>query len=104
MFGVTGRLPRLAEVKYAESRVSRASWSLTHGGPKARESSPIFGRSSLMTSAPKSARFWLAQGPASTRERSRTRIFDKGPAIRLPPLVAILAYHGLLHHAAASMR
>jgi hypothetical protein len=40
MFSVTDRLPRLADVKYAESRVSRASWSLTHGGPKARESSP----------------------------------------------------------------
>src|SRR5205085_529551 len=32
-----------------------------------------------MTSAPRSARFWPAQGPASTRERSRTRMCERGP-------------------------
>src|SRR6185295_1895784 len=64
-----------------ESFVSRPSLSLTQGGPKARESSPTFGRSTLMTSAPRSARFCPAQGPARTRDRSRTRMCDNGPAM-----------------------
>src|SRR5260370_38597271 len=34
-----------------------------------------------MTSAPRSARFCPAQGPASTRERSRTRMCESGPAM-----------------------
>src|SRR5882672_2818022 len=74
-------LPRLAEVNYAESLLSRPSLSFTQGGPKARESSPAPGRSTLMTSAPRSARFCPAQGPASTRERSRTRMCESGPAM-----------------------
>src|SRR5947207_7981309 len=35
-----------------------------------------------MPSAPRSARFWPAQGPASTRDRSRTRMCDSGPAMQ----------------------
>src|SRR5437867_4464755 len=79
-------LPRLADVKYAESLLSRPSLSFTHGGPKARESSPEPGRSTLITSAPRSARFCPAQGPASTRERSRTRMCESGPAMGFRPL------------------
>src|SRR5688572_9114992 len=70
---VTDFLPRLAQAKYADSPVSLPAASFSHGGPKARESSPFPGRSTLITSAPRSARFWVAQGPASTRVRSRTR-------------------------------
>src|SRR5215831_9941003 len=43
------------------------------GGPQRRVSSPWPGRSILITSAPRSARFCVAHGPASTRVRSRTR-------------------------------
>src|SRR5258706_582930 len=81
MLSVIDFLPRLADVKYAESLLSRPSLSFTQGGPKARESSPEPGRSTLMTSAPRSARFCPAQGPASTRERSRTRMCESGPAM-----------------------
>src|SRR5258708_12461091 len=35
-----------------------------------------------MTSAPRSARFCPAHGPASTRDRSRTRMCDNGPAMQ----------------------
>src|SRR3954465_1561703 len=84
MLSASDFLPRFAELKYAESFVSLPSPSRSHGGPKARESSPTPGRSTLMTSAPRSARFWLAQGPASTRERSRTRMCERGPATGLP--------------------
>src|SRR3990172_1656888 len=76
---VTDFLPRLAEAKYADSRVSFPSRPFSHGGPNARESSPVPGRSILITSAPRSARFWPHHGPASTRERSSTRIWDRGP-------------------------
>ncbi|CFN74703.1 Uncharacterised protein [Bordetella pertussis] len=41
-------------------------------------SSPAPGRSILMTSAPRSARFWVHQGPASTRVRSSTRMPVRG--------------------------
>src|SRR6267378_8179208 len=81
MLSVIDFLPRLADVKYAESLLSRPSLSFTQGGPKARESSPEPGRSTLITSAPRSARFCPAQGPASTRERSRTRMCESGPAM-----------------------
>src|SRR5688500_9695066 len=77
-------LPRLAARKYADSVVSLPLASLSQGGPKARESSPFFGRSILMTSAPRSARFWPVHGAASTRERSSTLICDKGPAMLTP--------------------
>src|SRR6185312_2172995 len=45
----------------------------------ARVSSPAPGRSILITSAPRSARICVAQGPASTRDRSRTRMDDNAP-------------------------
>src|SRR6267378_793125 len=86
MLSVIDFLPRLADVKYAESLLSRPSLSFTQGGPKARESSPEPGRSTLITSAPRSARFCPAQGPASTRERSRTRMCESGPVMSFRPL------------------
>src|SRR5260221_2752249 len=81
MLSVIDFLPRLADVKYAESLLSRPALPFTQGGPKARESSPEPGRSTLITSAPRSARFCPAQGPASTRERSRTGMCESGPAM-----------------------
>ncbi len=66
------RLLRLAQVKYAASRSPLGPWN--QGGPKLRVSSPVPGRSTLMTSAPRSARSWVAQGPASTRLTSTTRM------------------------------
>ena len=45
----------------------------SNDGSHARLSSPLPGRSSLMTSAPKSASSWAAHGPASTRAMSSTR-------------------------------
>src|SRR3954452_20529592 len=84
MLSVIDFLPRFAELKYAESFVSRPVRSLIHGGPKARESSPTPGRSTLITSAPRSARFRLAQGAASTRDKSRTRMCERGPATPPP--------------------
>src|SRR5262245_14124412 len=81
MFRAIDFLPRFADVKYAESLVSRPCASFTQGGPKARESSPTPGRSTLITSAPRSAMFWPAHGPASTRDRSRTRTCESGPGI-----------------------
>src|SRR6266545_2721274 len=41
---------------------------------RTRRSSPRGGRSTLMTSAPRSARKAAQYGPAMTRERSRTRM------------------------------
>src|SRR6266568_8958621 len=78
MSRVTDFLPRFTERKYADSRVSFPYLSLRKGGPQLRVSSPDPGRSTLMTSAPRSARFCDAQGPARTRERSRTRICESG--------------------------
>ncbi len=49
-----------------------------HGGPQARVSSPPSGRSTLMTSAPRSPSSIAASGPASTREKSATRIPSSG--------------------------
>jgi hypothetical protein len=54
--------------------VSRPSASFRKGGPQVRVSSPLPGRSILITSAPRSARVCVHQGPASTRDRSSTRI------------------------------
>ncbi|SOZ23098.1 hypothetical protein CBM2608_A210122 [Cupriavidus taiwanensis] len=59
--------------------MSRPSSSLSQGGPQVRVSSPAPGRSILITSAPKSARFWAHHGPARTRVRSRTRRWLKAP-------------------------
>jgi hypothetical protein len=58
--------------------VSRPSLSLRKGGPQPRVSSPPGwsspgGRSTLITSAPRSARTCVHHGPASTRDRSSTR-------------------------------
>ncbi|MNR43022.1 hypothetical protein D3C85_1616030 [compost metagenome] len=41
-------------------------------GPHARVSSPMCGFSILMTFAPRSAKVCVAQGPATTRVRSKT--------------------------------
>src|SRR6187455_2921981 len=51
------------------------------GGPQARVSSPVLLRSTLMTSAPRSARIWPAHGPARMRASSRTRRPVNGPGI-----------------------
>src|SRR5262245_58713103 len=83
-FTVTDFLPRLALAKYADSVVSLPDASFNHGGPKARESSPVLGRSILITSAPRSARFCPVHGAASTRDRSMTRIWHNGPAMASP--------------------
>src|ERR1044071_6547328 len=49
------------------------------GGPQPRVSSPAPGRSTLITSAPRSARVWPAQGPARMRASSSTRTPASGP-------------------------
>ena len=74
-------LPRLAQAKYADSAVSRPCASLSHGGPNARESSPFFGRSTLITSAPRSARFCAAHGPAQHAGQVENTDSFKGPGI-----------------------
>src|SRR5439155_747362 len=56
----------------------------TKGGPQPRVSSPLPLRSTLMTSAPRSARICPAQGPARIRASSSTRSPAKGPAITPP--------------------
>src|SRR5689334_24484511 len=58
------RLLRLTERKYELS-------PLTNGGPYRRLSSPIRGSSILTTSAPRSPRCIVANGPETTRHRSR---------------------------------
>src|SRR5581483_5496712 len=50
----------------------------TLGGAHLRVSSPPFGDSTFQTSAPRSARVMAHQGPASTRERSRTLMPSRG--------------------------
>src|SRR5437764_8091254 len=49
-------------------------------GGKCRVSSPSPGGSIFSTSAPRSPRLWVQNGPASTRVRSMTRIPASGPA------------------------
>ena len=49
-----------------------------HGGPHCRVSSPVPGRSTLTTSAPRSASVMVARGPASTRVKSATRTPSSG--------------------------
>src|SRR5688572_25370364 len=61
-----------------------------NGGPQLRVSSPSPGRSIFITSAPKSANIWLAQGPARTRDRSRTRMWLSGPVIVFSFLMPML--------------
>src|ERR1700759_108932 len=65
------RLLRLADRNHADSVP-------TNGGPHVRESSPEPGRSTLTTSAPMSARYIAAVGPAYELELSITRIPASG--------------------------
>src|SRR5215471_5776333 len=58
--------------------------------------SPPPGSSSLMTSAPRSARSMEPYGPASMRERSRTRTPSKRGAWSGPPATSVLRGH--VHH------
>src|SRR5262249_8280844 len=53
------------------------------GGPQPRVSSPLPGRSSFRTSAPRSPSICPQKGPASTREASSTRTLASGPAASL---------------------
>src|SRR5919204_5246388 len=73
----TLRLLRLTARKYAASPPA-------NGGPHARVSSPSPGRSTLTTSAPRSASTIVAYGPASTRDRSTTRSPTSGAPPPLP--------------------
>src|SRR5207248_5344180 len=59
------RLLRFTASKYVARPAS------SNGGPHERVSSPVRGRSTLITSAPRSPRTIVAKGPASTREKSR---------------------------------
>src|ERR671935_1008525 len=72
----TLRLLRLTARKYAASPPA-------YGGPQVRVSSPSPGRSTLTTSAPRSASTIVAYGPARTRERSTTRTPSRGAATGL---------------------
>src|SRR5262245_10835117 len=60
------------------------------GGPQPLVSSPPAGFSTLMTSAPRSARICPAQGPASTRASSMTRIPLRGAS-------GMISLHHLVH-------
>src|SRR5436305_1371399 len=62
-----------------------------NGGPQARVSSPVLERSTLITSAPRSASTWPAHGPARMRASSTTRRPDNGPGIG-DPLLTLQAY------------
>src|SRR3954447_19888358 len=57
----------------------------SYGGPQLRVSSPAPGRSTLMTSAPRSASTIVASGPARIREKS---------AIRMPATASAIARSG----------
>ena len=72
---VTDRLFRFTERKYV------ATPSASYGGPHSRVSSPVPGRSTLTTSAPRSASSIVAYGPASTREKSAIRTPSSAPGI-----------------------
>src|SRR4249919_3433994 len=61
------RLPAFAERNIVPS-------PFQNGGPHARPSSPVSGRSTLTTSAPSAARIWAQYGPAIEVVTSRTRI------------------------------
>ena len=65
-------LLRLTDWKY----VARPCAS--NGGPQLRVSSPVPGRSTLITSAPRSASIIVANGPARIREKSRIRSSPSG--------------------------
>src|SRR5213083_2888434 len=66
-----------------------------NGGPQARVSSPPSGRSTFHTSAPRSPSIWVAYGPASTRERSRTTTPSSGCVAPPPdPLIRLSRSRG----------
>lgn len=46
--------------------------------PHLLDSSPVKGFSTLITSAPRSAKIWLQNGPAIIRVKSSTRMFANG--------------------------
>src|SRR5918912_3494694 len=58
--------------------------------PHSRMGSPLPGGSTLMTSAPKSARSWPQKGPASKLPISTTRTPSRGRAPLLPSAIHIL--------------
>src|SRR5919107_3050343 len=58
--------------------------------PQRRMGSPLPGGSTLMTSAPKSARSWPQKGPASRLPISTTRTSSRGLAPLLPSAIHIL--------------
>src|SRR5690606_25519841 len=64
-----------------------------NGGPQLRVSSPLSARSTLITSAPKSAISCVHQGPASTRERSSTRMLSSGLCIDSVISSPVCLYH-----------
>src|SRR2546423_6249010 len=72
---VTNRLPRLRYFHHnvVPSRGSRQPWLRTGSPP---------GRSTLMTSAPKSARYLVHCGPATTVEQSTTLMSARGPSVK----------------------
>src|SRR6266508_3855339 len=74
----TDRLFLLSERKYAAS-------SPRNGGPHRLVSSPLPGRSTFTTSAPRSARVMVASGPARTREKSTTRTPERGASMAVRP-------------------
>ena len=96
------RLPRFAQRKYVDS-------PSTKGGPQLRVGSPPPGRSTLTTSAPRSASIIEQYGPARMRERSRTRTPSSG-GIGIYPLEASAASapgavaSGLTLYSACTMR
>ena len=61
------RLPAFAERNIVPS-------PFQNGGPQARPSSPVSGRSTLITSAPSAARIWAQYGPAIDVVTSSTRM------------------------------
>ena len=74
--GRRGRAP--ASACCGSGRGSTSPRRSRHGGPQARVSSPPSGRSTLTTSAPRSPSSIAASGPASTREKSATRMPSSG--------------------------
>ena len=63
------------------ARGSRSPRRRGTAGPSARVSSPPSGRSTLTTSAPRSPSSIVASGPASTREKSATRMPSSGATV-----------------------
>ena len=77
---VTDFLPRLNSWKFSAS-----PWRKS--GPMRRASSPPSGFSTLITSAPRSAKIAPAKGPASTWPSSTTRTPDNTPVIATQSLI-----------------